>query len=252
MAKRRQQKSATKAPAQKSAMRYPAIDIARGIAIAMMFVFHFTFDLRYYGVVDIDFINDPFWLNFRVVIVSSFLLLVGLSLHLATRNGLNTKRYLKRLYLLIAYALLVSVGSYLVFPESFIYFGILHFIVVASVIGLWFTRFYWLNLFAGIAIVIAENIFQHEVFNHISLQWIGFMTHLPYTEDYVPLVPWLGMVLLGIFIGKLVLNQQDEPAMLSRPAGNIVMRTLAFGGRHSLIIYVLHQPVFMGILALLL
>ena len=92
------------------ASRYPAVDSARGIAIAMMFIFHFSFDLRFYGVVDIDFINNPFWKNFRFVIVSLFLLLVGVSLHLATRNGLSRKRYLRRLLQITAYALLVSLG----------------------------------------------------------------------------------------------------------------------------------------------
>ena len=231
--------------------RYPAVDIARGIAIVMMFVFHFTFDLRFYGVVNIDFIHDPFWKNFRFVIVSSFLLLVGISLHLATRNGLNIRRYNRRLLLIISYALLVSLGSYLMFPESFIYFGILHFIAVASVIGLWFTRFYWTNIFTGLVIVIATNLFHNEIFNHIALQWIGFMTHLPYTEDYVPLAPWFGIVLIGIFVGKLIFNQQDEPAFLARPLHNPFARLLAFSGRHSLHIYLLHQPVFFGILYLI-
>lgn len=230
--------------------RYPAVDIARGIAIAMMFVFHFTFDLRFYNVVNIDFINDPFWKNFRFVIVSSFLILVGISLHLATRNGLNQRRYYRRLLMITGYALLVTLGSYLMFPESFIYFGILHFIAVASVLGLWFTRFYWANIFTGIAIVIAANLFHNTIFNQIWLQWIGFMTHLPYTEDYVPLAPWFGMVLIGIFLGKLIFNQQDEPAFLSRPIHNPVARLLAFGGRHSLHIYILHQPVFLGLLYL--
>jgi uncharacterized membrane protein len=77
------------------------------------------------------------------------------------------------------------------------------------------------------------------------------MTYLPYTEDYVPLAPWFGIVLIGIFVGKVIFNQEDEPALLARPAGNPLSRVLAFGGRHSLNIYLLHQPVFFGVLYLI-
>jgi len=232
--------------------RYPVIDMLRGSAILMMFVFHFCFDLKYYGVLDVDFTTHPFWLNFRRVIVSSFLLLVGISLYLATRNGLNTQRYLKRLGLLVIYAGLVTLGSYLMFPETFIYFGILHFIAAASVLGLLFTRFYRLNLVLGIALILLDTLYSNTFFNSKAVNWIGLMTHLPYTEDYVPLIPWFGVVLIGMFTGRMLFADNKPPAWICwQGSQNMMARLLAFGGRHSVHIYMLHQPVFIGVLGLI-
>jgi len=231
--------------------RIATIDILRGVAILMMFVFHFSYDLTFFGYLDINFLEDPFWANFRRLIVSSFLLLVGVSLFLASRHGIKPRRFLRRLILLIAYALLVSLGSYLMFPESYIYFGILHFIAVASVLGLLFTRFYWVNLALGTALVLLDIFYSHSFFNHPSINWLGLMTHLPYTEDYVPLIPWFGVVLIGLFLGRLLFSEPETPGWLSWKASNRATKTLALAGRHSLHIYILHQPIFIGLIAVI-
>jgi len=136
----------------------------RGLAIALMFVFHFSYDLNYFGVVSIQFLQDPFWLNFRRLIVSLFLLLVGIILHLATRNGLRWRAWSRRLGLLLLYAGLVSLGSWMIFPETFLYFGFLHFIALASIIGLLFTRYYWFNLLLGSGLVILDINFSPVLF----------------------------------------------------------------------------------------
>jgi uncharacterized membrane protein len=75
------------------------------------------------------------------------------------------------------------------------------------------------------------------------------MTHIPATEDYVPLLPWFGVVLIGMFIGKTLFD--DRPMVwLSWNSQQPVARWLAFGGRHSIHVYILHQPVFIGVLSL--
>jgi uncharacterized membrane protein len=151
--------------------------------------------------------------------------------------------------LLLAYATLVSLGSWMMFPNTFIYFGILHFIALASILGLLFTRLYWLNLLLGVFIILLDINYSHTLFNAPLLQWFGLMTHIPATEDYVPLLPWFGVVLIGMFIGKTLFD--DRPmAWLSWSSQRPVVRWLAFGGRHSIHIYMLHQPVFIGVLSL--
>ncbi len=233
-----------------TSQRYPIIDVLRGLAILMMFSYHFSFDLNYFGFMQQDFYHNPFWLNYRTLIVSLFLSLVGVSLSLATRHGFKTHAYFRRLGLLIFFASLVSIVTYIQFSDRMIFFGILHFIALASVLGLLFTRFYWLNLVLGTGLIILGNQVQNAVFNQPWLQWIGLMTHKPFTEDYVPLLPWFGVVLLGIFIGKLVFQQQPQAWLQNWQSQHPLMRTLRFGGRHSLLIYMLHQPVFMGLLYL--
>lgn len=221
----------------------------RGFAIVLMFVFHFSFDLNYFGVTHIQFLTDPFWLNFRRLIVSLFLLLVGISLHLASRNGIRWPSWSRRMFLLLIYAGLVSLGSWLMFPKTYIYFGILHFIALASILGLLFTRLYWLNLLLGTLIVLLDYTYSNVLFNTPTLQWIGLMTHLPATEDYVPLIPWFGVVLIGMFIGKTLFNGKPG-VLLSWHSQHPIARTLAFGGRHSIHIYMLHQPILIGLLSL--
>ena len=74
--------------------RIAAIDALRGFALCLMFVYHFAFDLRLYGVIAADFEHDPFWLGFRAVIVTMFMTLVGVSLVLADRHGATPGAFL--------------------------------------------------------------------------------------------------------------------------------------------------------------
>ena len=233
-------------PEKISTTRYPIIDVLRGCAIAMMFIYHFCFDLGYFKLVDFDFYNGAFWINFRIVIVSSFLLLVGMSLYLATARKINWHSYRRRLFQIVLYAGLVSLASHLVFPRSMIFFGILHFIALASLIGLAFVRQFWLNLVLGTALIILGIAFSHPFFNQSFAQWFGLMTHKPITEDYVPLLPWFGVVLIGIFAGRWLFSYRPAAAVIQWRSRNPVFRILRFGGQHSLHIYMLHQPVFLG------
>ncbi|MFV2060950.1 MAG: DUF1624 domain-containing protein [Gammaproteobacteria bacterium] len=230
---------------------FQIIDVARGSAILLMFIYHFCFDLSYFGYTTFQFNADPFWLNFRTFIVSSFLFIMGISMALATNKSINYKRYLKRLLLIVVYAILVSTSSYLMYPDSMIFFGILHFVAAASILSLIFIRWYWFNLILGISLIIFSASFKFELFNMPYLQWFGLMTHKPITEDYVPLLPWFGVVLTGLFFGKLIFIESTSP--FSKKCRNWssntqIARILTFGGKHSLHIYILHQPVFIGLL----
>jgi uncharacterized membrane protein len=137
----------------------------------------------------------------------------------------------------------VSLGSYLMFPQSFIFFGILHFILVASLTGRLFVRFHYLTLAAALLVLAVGIGFSDPLFNSPALQWLGLMTYKPVTEDYVPFFPWFGVLLTGIFAGRLIFSQ-PQPAWLTSPLTR--MQPLAQAGRHSLAIYLLHQPVLLG------
>jgi len=230
--------------------RYQLIDIFRGVAIVLMMVYHFNYDLVYFALADFDFNHDIVWLGFRTLILSLFLFLVGVSLQIAALRGLRTVRYLRRLAYVFFSALLVTAGSYFMFPQSLIFFGVLHFIVVASLIGLLFVRWYWFNLVLGVALILLAMMVKSPFFDQPSWQWFGLMTHKPVTEDYVPLLPWFGVVLIGMFVGRMIQGRYSESlSNYSQP--HFLARLLAFGGRHSLLIYMLHQPIFLGILYLL-
>lgn len=210
-----------------------------------MVAYHFCFDLNHFGIIHQDMNHERFWLASRAFIVSLFLILVGISLVLASNR--NEVHFWKRQGRLLAAALAVTTGSYAMFPESYIYFGILHFIFAASLIGRLFLNFPRTALGSGIFALLLGLGYSNPVFDLPYLNWVGFMTHKPYTEDYVPVFPWIGMVLIGIFLGKLIF-ERIRPSWIHFEIS--AMKLPSFMGRHSLAIYLLHQPVLIGILSL--
>jgi len=212
-----------------------------------MVFYHFFFDLSYFGLAGFNFYEDPFWLHSRTFILSMFLLLVGVSLVLAGGGNFDTRRYMRRLVMLIASALLISVSTLWMFGDRLIFFGVLHFIALASVLGLLFIRAGWVNLVLGIAVILFANRYQFAWFDTPGWRWVGLMTHKPQTEDYVPLLPWFGVVLLGVYAGPCLARLARQRQGMEKSG---FIRVLALGGRHSLVIYLLHQPLLIGVLSL--
>jgi len=233
-------------PAPNGRNRIAGIDALRGLALCLMFVYHFAFDLRFYGVFAADFESDPFWLGFRALIVSAFMTLVGLNLVLAHRAGATRAHFWKRIGIVAACALAVSVGSWIVFPRSFIYFGILHSIAVASVLAWPFVDRPRTAFAVGCIVIVAGLAWSHPAFDARALSWIGFTTTKPATEDYVPLAPWGGIVFVGIALGhRFVRGAFRELGRLAAVPAPAWLRWL---GRHSLAVYMVHQPILLGLL----
>jgi uncharacterized membrane protein len=234
--------------AQAPGSRLVLVDAMRGFAILLMVIYHFCFDLSHFGLAPFDFYQDGFWLNFRTLILSLFLGLVGVSLALASKTRLNVRRYLRRLILLVASAALVSLATWWMFGERWVFFGVLHFIAVASLLGLLFVRAGWLNLIAGVGVILFAMQYQSAWFDTPGWRWIGLMTHKPPTEDYVPLLPWIGVVLLGLFAASYIMQWLETHLQGIRDTA--LIRRLALAGRHSLVIYLIHQPLLIGALSL--
>ena len=227
---------------------FDILDVARGFAIFLMFIYHFSFDLNYYNFIQQDFYHSSFWLNSRIIIVTLFLTIMGISLHLASYRGLNKKRFLQRLLLLLFYSLLVSISSWIMYPKAMIFFGILHLISLSTVIGLLFIGLGKFNLFLGLFLIIITQYIHHPVFDQPWLVWVGLSTKLPATVDYAPLFPWFGVILIGISLGKFITDLPKDSLIHCWKTQHAITKILALGGRYSLHIYMLHQPLFLGIL----
>jgi uncharacterized membrane protein len=241
--------SGTTALSDDRGRRIAAVDALRGIAIAAMIVYHFSWDLSYFGFVSVNVAADPGWVAFARTIAGTFIGLVGVSLVLATRQGFRLWPYLRRLAVIVGAAVLVTIGTWYVFPHAYVFFGILHLIAFASVAAL---PFLWLPtpfvLLTGIAVLALPLVFPGGVFNAPLLLWVGLPQTLPTSVDYVPVIPWFAMTLFGIVAGRLLVRHAGEGALaLWMPAGR-PGRTAVLAGRWSLVIYLVHQPILVGVL----
>jgi uncharacterized membrane protein len=229
--------------------RIAAVDALRGVAIAAMIVYHFSWDLSSFGFIAVDVIADPGWKAFARTIAGTFVGLVGVSLVLATRKGLRFRPYLRRLAVIVGAALLVTLGTWYYFPNAFVFFGILHLIAFASVAALPFLRLPTaVVLLAGVVIFALPFVFTHELFQHPLLWWVGFTPQPPATVDYVPVFPWFALTLFGIVAGRMLLAYGQDSFFARWGPSGLIGRLAILAGRWSLYIYLVHQLILIGLL----
>jgi uncharacterized membrane protein len=238
--------------------RFQGVDLLRGLAITMMVAYHCCYDLAWFGFAPwtrYDMLTDSGWIGLRNLIVVSFLTIVGFSLALSTVLKPSWSDLRRRWGQVAGAAMLVSLASYGFVGERWIYFGILHFIAVATLLcrlmlfrivsALWIATL-------GFAAIIIGLLFSTSTFDSPPLNILGFAAQKPSTDDFVPLFPWIGVVLIGIAGGRLWQAHGFGPiAVLSGLHAAVptpLQRSLAGMGRWSLTIYLVHQPILIGLL----
>ncbi len=216
-------------------MRIPFLDILRAVAVIWMIIFHVTYDMRMFGLNQIDF-SEGFWFAFPRLIAGTFLFCVGIALNYTHKEKMNAPAMFKRLKKLGISALLVSIGTYLVFPQQWVYFGTLHCILVGSLLGALFVH----HRTAALITMILILLLQYGV--GFDIKWVSSILQKP-SMDFIPIYPWFWVILAGILLGPYlsritVLQKLKTPAFMD------------FLGRHSLVIYLVHQPLIFGLLSL--
>lgn len=226
--------------------RILALDLARSLALLAMVIFHFTFDLMLFEHVAPGTVFQGFWPYFARGIASSFLGLAGVSLWLAHGAGIRWPAFLKRFAVIVAAAALVSLATYFAMEQQFVRWGILHMIAAGSLIGLAFLRLpVGLTLATAALVFAAPHYLRAETFDHPLLLWVGLSTKIPPMMDYEPVLPWLCPVLIGIAFARIA-GRAGLWQRLARWRPGRMLRTLGWPGRHSLAIYLIHQPVLFG------
>jgi uncharacterized membrane protein len=224
--------------------RFDRLDALRATAIVWMAVFHFCFDLAHFRLIREDFYRDPFWTVQRTCIVTLFLFCAGLGQAVAVAQGQSWRRFWRRWAQVAGCAVLVSIGSWLMFGPRFIHFGVLHGIAVMLIVARLTARWgAWLWPAGALAIALPWAV-QHPFFDMRLTNWVGLVTRRPATEDFVPVLPWLGVVWWGVAAGQRVLERRRE--WLTGPLPR-ALHPLAVLGRWSLSFYMLHQPVLIGL-----
>lgn len=231
------------------AARLPALDIARTLALAGMVVFHTARDLEMFALVPPGMTLGGGWALFARAIAGSFLFLAGVSLYIAHGRGIRWRPFLRRAAVLAAAALAVTVATWLAMPDAFIFFGILHSILVCTTIGLAFLRLpAALTLAVAVAVFVAPDLLRSPAFDAPWLLWTGLGAEVPRTLDYEPVFPWLAPCLAGIATARIAARTGLVDRLRSTARPGRVTRLLAWPGRHSLAVYLIHQPVLIALI----
>ncbi len=226
-------------------MRYPEIDFARGIAVLLMIIYHFIFDIYFPDYSKIYFFAFP--------IASSFILISGICLYISYSTRKSFYRFIKRGIKLFSFSLIITILTFLLLKKGFIIFGILHFFALTSFLIFPFLKYmenkFFYFLFGIFSIVLGIFLANFKSDSYYFI-WLGITPKNFFTFDYFPLFPWFGFMLLGVFLGKIFYPNGKRCFNINLPNSKIV-RAFSFLGRHSLLIYFLHQPLLILILSLL-
>jgi len=214
-------------------VRVSFLDALRGLAVVWMLIFHFTYDLRMFGFNSINF-GQGFWFAFPRVIAFTFLFCVGVSLNFVHQGKINWNSLGKRSFKLAAASLCISVATYFIYPDQWVYFGTLHCILVGSILGALCVNHRIFSALFMIMILCGQYILGYDI------KWVSKVLERP-SMDFIPIYPWFWAILLGILTGPGLSKNRH----LQQIKNIGFLKTL---GTHSLKIYLIHQPLFFGLL----
>lgn len=228
--------------------RLAALDLARGLAVIAMAIYHFSWDLSWFGFVDWPVARGAGWSSFAKLIAGSFLFLAGVSLDLAHHEAIRWRAFGIRFAKVALAAAGVSLVTWLAFNDSYVRFGILHCIAVSSLLALPFLRLPLLACILAAIIVLSLPLWASSfIFNGQLWLWTGLGTPDYGSVDYVPLAPWTGVLLAGLALSRAFRTLDVWQRLASIQFTNASGRLTRLLGRHSLPIYLIHQPLFYGL-----
>jgi uncharacterized membrane protein len=262
--------------------RFWEIDAMRGVAIITMIVYHTMFDLWYWGVLPNVVLWEGFWKYWQRFTAGTFLVLVGVSMTIVYRRqrsklGPNANLYpkffwrgLKIFGLGMGITLGLLVADLLIVDVGFVDFGILHLIGFATMVSYPLLRYKWINLGLWVLFSVIGKWLEPLRWDgtwyiphfgdwwgspiFISGRWLAPLGIIPTRYpaiDYFSIFPWLGVVLLGIFLGNMLYTENERRFALPPWGDFFPFNALEFLGRHSLLIYLIHQPLIFLVLVLL-
>ncbi len=231
--------------------RYPEIDLLRSAAVIGMVIYHAAYDLQMFQGVNIDVLHG-LWKVSQQLIANLFLLLVGISFVISYNRTDPAKRrmkFIKRGLIILGCGFIVSIGTYIADPITYVRFGVLHLIGVSILLLPFFARLKEKNLI--IALPLLATFWVSLI--RVSSEWflpIGLMPFSFQTVDYFPLIPWFGVVLMGLVIGQFLyvdhlVWRSHLPLFITH--SSTLTSIFTFPGRYALIIYLLHQPILLTI-----
>lgn len=222
----------------------------------MMIFFHLLYDLNYFNIYKMS-LYSGYFLIYVYLVGTIFILLVGVSLTLSCSRAENVLakkelhlKYVKRGLTIFGLGLLITIFTWFYIGKGFVVFGVLHCIGLSIILAYPFLRFRYRNLLLGAFLILAGVILKNMVFDFNWLIWLGFVPSHFYTTDYFPLLPWFGVVLIGIFLGNSLYHNYKRVFNLRDISDLKPVRFFCFLGRHSLVIYFIHQLILFAVIYL--
>ena len=227
-----------------SGSRFWEIDFARGAAVVGMVLFNWLFALGFFGLIAFD-ASQGFWWAFARLVGGAFVLISGVAFSLRLGKMDFRRKAVAAGLKLFALGLGITVATALFVGRGTVVFGILHFLGVAWILAIAFAGRSWAWLSAAGAAVVAAGVLLSSLsFSFPWLLWLGFVPRGFYSLDFFPLLPWFGVFLLGMALGKKFYGCTGVAAA-SEP---FYAKPLVFLGRHSLFVYLAHQPLLIALL----
>ena len=219
--------------------RFDILDAWRTLAILLMLVYHFLYDLLIFGVITPRQMFSPGLNLMQKFICGSFILLAGASARFSRSN-------LRHGIIVLLAGIAVEIGAAV--GGQTIRFGILQFMGDSMVLWHFAGRYLqklprWLLAAGGAVLYVLTDWWTGQV--TVSVSWLyplGFPNAAFTSADYFPLLPWFFLFLMGAALGGWCLDHRENKILTAPLPG-----ALTFPGRHSLIIYLLHQPVLYGV-----
>jgi uncharacterized membrane protein len=240
--------------------RFWEIDLLRGFAVFLMLLYHFLYDLNFFKLADIN-LNSGFFLYAGRTAALLFILISGTALAISHSRGLakknsetgqkeNFSKYLKRGIKLFFMGFVLSAVTWIFLPEEYIVFGILHFFGVSAILVYPFLKYRKENLFFSFFFILIGFYLRSRIFDFSYLLWLGFTPANFTTLDYFPIFPWFGVLLAGVFLGNSLYANGNRQFQIPETGNFLFFKFFSIMGQHSLFIYFVHQPLFLGLLFL--
>ena len=217
-------------------MRIDELDSLRATALVMMLILNFVTDLNHFGIMNTE-TGDQWWWLARIA-ASLFVGISGVSYFLAHRLEYDFTKTSGRTKRLIFWAFVITIITYIFEPSAYVRFGVLHLLALASIVAFPVARKPEFALGIGLILLIIP------LSSNSNLVWLGLRETGFIAVDYFPLNPWLGIFFIGLALASRIYPEGKPLTEIQWPE-----RWLWFG-RNTLTIYVIHQPILIGLLIL--
>ena len=217
-------------------MRIDELDSLRATALVMMLVSNFVTDLNHFEIMDVE-RGDQWWWLARIT-ASLFVGISGVSYFLAHRLEYDFAKTFDRTKRLIFWAFAITIITYIFEPSAYVRFGVLHLLALASIVAFPVARKPEFALGIGLILLVIP------LSSNSNLVWLGLRETGFFAVDYFPLKPWLGVFFISLALASRLYPEGKPLTGIQWPE-----KWLWFG-RNTLIIYVVHQPILIGLLIL--